>query len=69
MKIATLGGAVLAMIVYMVLDGQAVPLPQILIFGTLTAISLGLMGRFLVAISPESDPVRAETSPDSEVEA
>ncbi len=68
-KIATLGGAVLAMIIYMVLDGQAVPLPQILIFGTLTAISLGLMGRFLLAISPESDPVRAGASPDSEVEA
>ena len=56
-KIATLGGAVLTMIVYMVRDGQAVPLPQILIFGTLTAISLGLMARFLVALDPESDPV------------
>ena len=56
-KIATLGGAVLAMIIYMILDGQPVPLPQILIFGTLTAISLGLMGRFLVAISPGSNPV------------
>ncbi|TYL39959.1 hypothetical protein CV102_06755 [Natronococcus pandeyae] len=61
-KIATLGGAVLAMIVFMTLDGQAVPLPQILIFGALTAISLWLMGRFLVAIDPDSDPVRAGTS-------
>ncbi len=61
-KIATLGGAVLAMIVFMILDGQVVPLPQILIFGTLTAVSLVLMGRFLVAIDPESDPVRAGTS-------
>jgi len=68
-KIATLGGAVLTMIVYMVRDGQAVPLPQILIFGALTAISLGLMAQFLAAIDPESDPVRAETSPSSEVEA
>lgn len=64
-KIATLGGAVLAMIVFMTLDGQTVPLPQILIFGTLTAISLWLMGRFLMAIDPGSDPVRAETSLDS----
>lgn len=58
-KIATLGGAVLAMSVYMIRDGQAVPLPQLLIFGALTAISLGLMGRFLAAINPESNPVQA----------
>ncbi|WP_435551343.1 hypothetical protein [Natrinema sp. CGMCC1.2065] len=61
-KIATLGGAVLAMIVFMTLEGQAVPLPQILIFGTLTAISLWLMGRFLMAIGSESNPVRERTS-------
>lgn len=61
MKIATLGGAVLAMAVYMVRDGQAVPLPQIVIFGALTAISLGLMARFLMAINPESSPVSIET--------
>ncbi len=64
-KIATLGGAVLAMVGYMILDGQSVRLPQILIFGTLTAISLGLMGRFLMAIDPESDPAWAGTSSDS----
>lgn len=64
-KVATLGGAVLAMTVYMLRDGQAVPLPQILIFGTLTATSLGLMGRFLVAINPETDPVQAGTSSES----
>ena len=69
MKIATLGGAVLAMIVYMVRDGQTVPLPQILIFGALTAISLVLMGRFLVAINPESDPVQVGRRPDSGDEA
>ncbi|WP_455449788.1 hypothetical protein [Natrinema thermotolerans] len=61
-KIATLGGAVLTMIVFMTLEGQAVPLPQILIFGTLTAISLWLMGRFLMAIGSESNPVRERTS-------
>ncbi|RKD95880.1 hypothetical protein ATJ93_2743 [Halopiger aswanensis] len=67
-KIATLGGAVLAMVVYMIHDGQAVPLPQVVIFGTLTAISLGLIGRFLAAINPESDPVRAGPNPESGVE-
>jgi len=66
-KIATLGGAVLMMVVYMIRDGQAVPIPQIVIFGTLTAISLGLLVRFLLAISPESDPVAAGTSVDSGV--
>ncbi|WP_340102051.1 hypothetical protein [Salinibaculum salinum] len=55
-KIATLGGAVLTMVVYMIRDGQSVPLPQIGIFGTLTAISLGLMGRFLLSLSPDSEP-------------
>lgn len=68
-KIATLGGAVLAMIVFMIRDGQTVPLPQLLIFGTLTAVSLALMGRFLLAIDPESDPVRAGMRPESEREA
>lgn len=43
-KIATLGGAVLVMIIYMTLDGQAGPLPQVLIFRTLMAISLGTDG-------------------------
>lgn len=68
-KIATLGGAVLAMVVAMVLDGQAVPLPQIAIFGTLTAISLWLMDRFLVGIGPGADPVRADASHESGVDA
>lgn len=71
-KIATLGGAVLAMIVYMVQDGQTVPIPQIVIFGTLTAVSLWLMARFLLAISPESGPIageRSAESADSSVEA
>nr|WP_245547755.1 hypothetical protein [Halovivax ruber] len=65
-KIATLGGAVLAMIVFMIRDGQTVPLPQLLIFGTLTAVSLVLMGRFLRAVDPESDPVRAGMRSESQ---
>lgn len=68
-KVATLGGAVLAMVVYMIQDGQAVPLPQIVIFGALTAVSLWLMARFLLAISPESGPIAGETRGDSGVEA
>lgn len=55
-KIATLGGAVLAMAVFMMLDGQPVPLPQIVVFGGLTAVSLLLMIRFLFSISPEPNP-------------
>jgi len=65
-KIATLGGAVLAIVVYMARAGQVVPLPQIVIFGILTAISLWLMARFLLAISPESNPVSAVKAPEAE---
>lgn len=68
-KIATLGGAVLMMIVYMLRDGQAVPLPQILIFGMLTILSLGLLARFLKGISPESNPHSADMDTDSRIEA
>ncbi|MFB6096970.1 MAG: hypothetical protein ABEJ74_06245 [Haloferacaceae archaeon] len=67
-KIATLGGAVLSMIAFLVLDGQAVPLPQVVVFGTLTVVSLGLLGRFLVAIDSESDPVRGRTGSGSDPE-
>lgn len=49
-KVATLGGAVLAMAWFMIRDGQPVPLPQIVIFGILTASSLFLMGRLLLSM-------------------
>jgi len=52
-KVATLGGAVLAMAWFMARDGQPVPLPQIVIFGTLTLLSLLLMIRFLRSIPAE----------------
>jgi hypothetical protein len=52
-KIATLGGAVMAMIVFMIRAGQPAPLAQILIFGTLTLVSVALMIRFLFSIDPE----------------
>lgn len=54
-KIATLGGAVLAMAAYMIQDGQDVPLPQIVIFGLLTLISVLLMVRFLLSINKMGD--------------
>ncbi|ADB63137.1 hypothetical protein Htur_4320 (plasmid) [Haloterrigena turkmenica DSM 5511] len=56
-KIATLGGAVLAMAVFMIRDGQAVPAPQIVIFGALTLGSVVLMVRFLRSIPSDSSPV------------
>ena len=64
-KGATLGGAVLAMAVYMIRDGQAVPIPQLVIFGALTLASLGLMLRFLLFIGPEADAGSTESGPDS----
>ncbi|WP_114578707.1 hypothetical protein [Saliphagus sp. LR7] len=49
-KVATLGGAVLAMALFMIRDGQAVPLPQIVIFGALTVSSVLLLGRLFLSI-------------------
>ncbi|WP_207592953.1 hypothetical protein [Halomontanus rarus] len=49
-KIATLGGAVLAMAAYMIRAGLGVPIPQIVIFGALTLVSVLLMIRFLFSI-------------------
>lgn len=54
-KGTTLGLAVLAMIGFMLADGQAVPLPQIVIFAVLSLTGLSLMVRFLRAIDP-ADP-------------
>lgn len=50
-KVATLGGAVLAMAFFMARDGVVVPLAQIIIFGALTLASAVLMGRLLLSIS------------------
>ncbi|MFB6165687.1 MAG: hypothetical protein ABEJ31_11065 [Haloarculaceae archaeon] len=61
-KIVTLGGAVLAMVYFVIRDGQAVPLPQIVIFGALTLLSLGLTIRFLWAIDSEREPTPADRS-------
>ncbi|QLG48654.1 hypothetical protein [Natrinema halophilum] len=68
-KIATLGGAVLAMAVFMIRDGQPVPVVQIGLFGTITLGSIILLRRFLFAIGPASrrPPVESVTEPESEV--
>ncbi|MFC6718375.1 hypothetical protein ACFQGT_12095 [Natrialbaceae archaeon GCM10025810] len=61
-KIVTLGGAVLAMAFYMIRDGEAVPYPQIIIFGGLTALGLWLMVRFLLAIDSGAEVTAAASS-------
>lgn len=53
-KVATLGGAVLAMAFFMVRDGQPVPTAQIAIFGALTIASAFLLVRFLSVIEPRT---------------
>jgi hypothetical protein len=57
------------MVVYMVRDGQAVVLPQIVIFGALTIASVGLMVRFLLTISPGADPTVTQSGADREFRA
>lgn len=51
-KIATLGPAVLAMIAFMLSEGIAVVVPQILIFSVLSLLGLGLLVRFVMSIGP-----------------
>ncbi|KAB1198708.1 hypothetical protein GJR99_14740 [Haloferax sp. MBLA0078] len=58
-KATTLGLAVLSMIGFMVLDGQAVVLPQVLVFGAFSLVGLVLVGRFVSAI--ESTPATTTT--------
>ncbi len=53
-KGTTLGLAVLAMIAFMVRDGQPVVLPQVVIFAVLGLLGLVLVVRFLRAIEPTS---------------
>jgi len=49
-KGTTLGLAVLAMIVFMLRDGQPVALPQVVIFATLSVLGLALVVRFVLAL-------------------
>ena len=67
-KGTTLGLAVLAMIVFMLQDGQTVPLPQIVLFALLSLTGLVLVIRFIRAI-PSGSPTtqthaRAESQTD-----
>ncbi|WP_458208728.1 hypothetical protein [Haladaptatus sp. NG-SE-30] len=67
-KGTTLGLAVLAMIVFMLQNGQAVPLPQIMLFGLLSLTGLALVTRFIRAIPPSASTTQphagAETQTD-----
>lgn len=53
-KGTTLGLAVLTMIIFMLQDGQPVPLPQIVLFGLLSLTGLALVTRFYRAIPPST---------------
>ncbi|WP_233752268.1 MULTISPECIES: hypothetical protein [Halostella] len=53
-KGTTLGLAVLAMIVFMLQNGQSVPLPQIVLFALLSLTGLTLVTRFIRAIPPDT---------------
>lgn len=63
-KGTTLGLAVLAMIVFMLRDGQAVPLPQIILFVVLSLLGLGLLVRFLLSIEASDGPAMGPSSAD-----
>lgn len=65
-KGTTLGLAVLAMIVFMLLDGQTVPLPQVVLFVVLSLAGLGLVASFVLSIG--TGPV-ASTERGDEVQA
>lgn len=51
-KAATLGLAILAMVLTMTLGGQTVPLPQVVVFAAISLAALGLLARFLHAMRP-----------------
>jgi|AntRauTorcE11898_2_1112593.scaffolds.fasta_scaffold105207_2 hypothetical protein len=52
----------------MLADGQAVPLPQIVIFGVLTTVGLVVTGRFLLAIDPARGSAASTSSPEPAVD-
>lgn len=63
-KAATLGGAILAMVLTMSLAGQPAPLPQVVIFGAITLAALALLARFLAAMD-DSPPRSSPSAPVS----
>ncbi|WP_440989136.1 hypothetical protein [Haloarchaeobius baliensis] len=67
-KATTLALAVLAMVAVMLADGQAVPLPQIVIFGVLGAVGLVVTARFLLVIDSGRGPTVPSTGADPAVD-
>jgi hypothetical protein len=57
-KGTTLGLVVLAMIVFMLQDGQTVPLPQIVLFALLSLTGLALVARFIRSIPLSTSTTR-----------
>ncbi|QDX39357.1 hypothetical protein [Salarchaeum sp. JOR-1] len=57
----TLGLAVLAMIVFMVQNGQSVPLPQIVLFALLSLSGLSLVARFIRTIPSTASTTHPRT--------
>lgn len=55
-KAATLGLAILSMVVVMSWSGKPVPLPQVVIFAAITLAALGLLTRMLLVIGPTPTP-------------
>jgi len=73
-KIATLGLAVVAMGLFSLRAGEAVPTPLLVVFGLVSLLALVLMGRFLRSIRPAGatgvpDRRPSRTTPGEPVEA
>jgi len=67
-KGTTLGLAVLAMIVFMLQDGQSVPLPQIVLFAVLSLTGLVLVVRFIRAIPSGSPTTQTHAGAESQTD-
>jgi hypothetical protein len=64
-KGTTLGLAVLAMIAFMLQEGQTVPLPQIVLFGLLSLTGLALVTRFIRAITHSPSKTQAQAGAET----
>ncbi|SIR76469.1 hypothetical protein [Natronorubrum thiooxidans] len=68
-KAATLSLAVLAMAVFMIRDGDGVPMPVLVVFGLLSASSLALLAQFLRSLESPTDSSTAVTRDETPVSA
>lgn len=68
-KVATLGGAVLSMAALLARAGQPAPLPQVVVFGSLTLVSVALMARLLLGIDPDAGDRSASLDADGRIDA